>query len=77
MEHSNTRVFRSILIANLTRVVFATIIDEEQFEVDEGLSQNAVDAAGEILLGVVDGDDDGYFGHTMTGCGAAELRFEG
>lgn len=65
MKDSNAGVFCCIFIAYLAGTIVATIIDEEQLEIGEGLSYDAIDAAVQVLLGIIYGDDDGDFGHGL------------
>ena len=43
------------------RSVLPTVVDDDQFEIGEGLRQNGLDGFGHIVLNIVDGHHDGNF----------------
>ena len=53
-----TGVLTGVEVADGAAVVGAAVVDEDEFEVCIGLSQEAVDATVQVALGFVDGDDD-------------------
>lgn len=58
MEDADAEVFAGVCVADCAGLVFAAVVDEEQFEVGERLREDAVDAARKVLLHVVDGNYD-------------------
>jgi hypothetical protein len=58
MEDPYTTILCRIFITDSTTIIFATVINEKQLEVGEGLSQYAVDTAIQILFCIVNGDYD-------------------
>ena len=58
-QNANARITRSRLGENHQRTVRRAVVDAEDLDVLERLLADGVEAFGEILLDVVDGDDDG------------------
>lgn len=57
VDHPNTLVCGSIFLTDRTASIGASIIDQKQFPVGEGLPQDAVHTAGQILFRIIYRDD--------------------
>lgn len=58
MEHADAGGFAGVCVAYCAGLVFAAVVDEEQLEVGERLREDAVDAARQVLLHVINGNYD-------------------
>ena len=58
VEDPDAPVLCRVAVADRLAVVRAAVVDEQQFEVRHGLSQNALDAGRQVLFRVEDRDDD-------------------
>lgn len=65
MNSDDALVLRGVFVDDLRASVGRTIIDENNFDVFEGLAQNAVDALAEIFFYFVNWDNNGDFDHNF------------
>lgn len=70
VDDPDARVPRRVPVANRGAAVRGPVVDDDDLEVAMGLGEHAVEAAREVDLDVVDGDDDGDEG----ACGRAPNR---
>ncbi len=58
MDDFNSTVERRVIVAYLTATIRGAVVDEDQFEILISLGKNAVDAAAEIILNIIDGNNN-------------------
>ena len=63
MVGMHAAVLTGIFVAHLPATVTATIVDQHQLEVGEGLRQDGLHASVQVCFGLVDWADDGDGGH--------------
>ena len=66
VNHTNSFILLSELIADFTAAVRAAVIDENELEITIGLAQDAADAGREVLLNLIHGNNDADGGHRIS-----------
>lgn len=62
MEYLYTIIFRGILIAYAAGGILTAIVNKQQFPIRKCLGKDAVNAAMQKFLGIIDRDNDGNLG---------------
>ena len=74
MNDVHPGVFRSIAIADFPAIVRAAVVHQDELQVPEGLTQNALDAPGQILRHFVNRHNHTDLGHDFSSCQGSRMR---